>query len=154
MLAQTNDGNRGAIMDAAFREVYGRDATVFEMLGWQPQIKKQTAWYATIVPALIKNLNADKTTRQDRLGLAFRLVYGRNIQEGELNYWMPRADHFRLVIQSNRNLIYQPKDPGQLKDIVTRALKYKTGKLPTDAETQTAMSQFAINKKIYAEMIK
>ena len=162
-LAQPNIGGvRVATIDNAFLEVYGRPTTTVEMLEWEPQVKAQTAWYATIASAEIKKLNSNIGTRRNTTGRrpmvdqAYKTSMGRIANDGESSYWLPRTEHYRLIVAASRSWLYSDGGTKDLISTIKLALATKNGAAPSEADVKAAIIKFKGNaaKPIYAEMIK
>lgn len=145
---------RAQTIDYAFVEVYGRPSSPIEQAQWENKFKNQQAWYASMVAAEQKKLNASKAERQAMLDRVYQAGMGRNSDAGDQGYWLPRPEHFRLIVEANRKWLYSANGVNDLVQTTTRALTAKTGKPPSDAQIKTAMAQFTGARAIYSEMLK
>lgn len=146
---------RAKIINRAYQEVYGRDSKATEQASWETQIKAQTAWYATIVTSEIQKLNQDQTERNAMLNRAYQKSMGRDANETDLKYWLPRTEHYRQIVDATRSWLYSEKGTKDLVETISRALlKKKGGNRATDESIKSAMTKFTPDKKIYAEMIQ
>lgn len=141
-------------IEYAFQEVYGRYATPLEQAYWESQIKAQTAWYAPIVSAERAKLNKDSALRKAVINHAYQLAFGRDANSIDLQYWMPRSEHFRHLLAAQRVWLYSANGAGDLVETTTRALQKVNGKAPTDAQVKAAMKYFSIKNVIYRSMVK
>jgi hypothetical protein len=145
--------DRATAINNAYQEVYGRDSTPAEQAYWEPLVRAQKAWYATIVIAefgTLKNYGG----RPAMINRAYQAVMGRDANQTDSGYWLPRSEHYRLIVQAGRSYLYSAGGATDLAETVARALQTKHGKQPSDAEVKAAMSKYTPNKWIYAEMIQ
>lgn len=146
-------GFRAHTIENAFMEVYGRKSTPIEQAQWDTQFKNRTAWYATMVNAEIKRLAADPVQRQEMIDRVYRTSMGRAAAPGERSYWLPRSEHYRLIVEASRKWLYSPNGAKDLVETVTRALTAKMGRPPTDDQIKSAMAQFTNQRAIYSDMV-
>ncbi len=147
-------GIRAQTVDLAYREIYGRASTPIEQASWEVQIKAQKAWYASIVGAELKKLNASQAQRRLMLDRVYQAGMGRNADDNDRAYWLARPEHFRLIVEANRTWLYSANGVNDLVQTVTRALTAKSGKAPSDAQIKAAMMNYTGSRLIYSEMIK
>jgi hypothetical protein len=105
-----------------------------------------------MVLAEVGKLNQNKTERQAMINRVYQTAMGRDADQTSLAYWLPRSEHYRLMIQANRNWLYSANGVNDLLGTVTRALEFNLKRKPTDAEIKKAMVDYTPDKKIYAEM--
>jgi hypothetical protein len=144
---------RALAINNAYQEVYGRDSTPAEYSYWEPRVKAQQAWYAPIVIAefgTLKNYGG----RPAMINRAYQAVMGRDANQADSGYWLPRSEHYRLIVQAGRSYLYSSGGATDLAATVARALQTKNGSQPSDAEVIAAMIKFTPGKLIFAEMIK
>jgi len=149
----TNANDRQFAIDNAFMEVYGRASNASEQANWDAQIKAQKAWYATIVTAEIGRLNSDPKRRTAMIDDVYQQTMGKTATPEELNYWKPRAEHYRLIVQANRNFLYSSNGNKDLVQTVRVAFLAKYKKDPSDKELKVALTKIADRKLIFAEMM-
>ena len=149
-----NDGaaDRAAAIDNAFREVYGRESTPTEQAFWETQVRAQKAWYATIVGGEIGKLNANAAVRTETIKRSFQAAFGRQPADKEMQYWLPRSEHFRLMLDAQRAYLYSPNGADELVATVKRRLLIKNGALPSNAQIKQALIFYTPLKAIYREM--
>lgn len=151
----TGDGNRTKVIDRAYMEVYGVLPLAIERDVWMGRIKAQEAWYATIVSKEIAGLNSAEARRRDMITRAYNHAFGRPANDtADMPYWLPRKEHYRLVIQAQRQWLYSEKGAKDLWFAAEKALKVKYKKPPTLAEVNAAVEKFRPGKLIYIEMVK
>ncbi len=145
--------DRALAINNAYREVYGRDSTPAEQAYWEPLVKAQQAWYAPIVIAELGTLK-NYGGRPAMINRAYQAFMGRPAIQADLDYWLPRSEHYRLIVQAGRSYLYSSGGATDLAETVARALQTKNGSQPSDAEVKAAMIRFTPQKLIFAEMIK
>jgi hypothetical protein len=149
------DGTRTKIVKAAYMEVYGQLPLISENNDWSLKIKEKNAWYTTIVLAEIEKLNKDQVKRKAMIDRVYQVVFGRSADAGNLQYWMPRKEHYRLIVQANRSWLYSDNGKGDLHDTVKRAFINKTNyKTPSETQIKNTAGAFSLKKLIYSEMFK
>lgn len=148
----TNAVDRQFAIDNAFWEVYGRKSSPAEQAAWDSQVKGQKAWYATIVTSEIGKMNGNRANRESAINVTFYFTFGRTPTETELNYWKGRNEHFRLMMQANRNWLYSSEGANELAALVKKVLYLKGNKMPTDSQIKQKMTEYADKKAIFLEM--
>jgi hypothetical protein len=154
MIAGPQGGEvRALAINNAYQEVYGRGSTPAEQAYWETLVKAQQAWYAPIVIAefgTLKNYGG----RPAMINRAYQAVMGRDANQADSGYWLPRSEHYRLIVQAGRSYLYSSGGATDLAETVARALKTKNGSQPSDADVKAAMIKFTSGKLIFAQMIK
>lgn len=145
---------RTGAINNAFREVYGIDALPVQQAQYDAQIRAQQATYSSIVLTEIKNLNEDKIARKLMIARAYKKSMGRVTVQSEMDYWLPRADHFRQIVEASRSWLYSANGSKDLAETVKRALE--VNKMPgeniSNAKISDAMKKFTVKKLIFDEM--
>lgn len=146
---------RKLVINNAFQEVYGRDSMPNELSAWDTEVMAQKATYASIVLAEKGKLNKNSVERKATIDRAYQKSMGRNAAAEDLQYWQPRPEHFRQIVEAARTYLYSPSGAKDLKETVTRAYqtKYKGSPL-VDSRIAKLTTDFTTTKSIYVEMIK
>ena len=144
---------RTAVLNAAFREVYGGNSLPVNQAYWDPKVKAKKAWWATIVTAETTKLNNDPDLRKVTIRVAYFNSIGRAPTPAEVQYWMPMTEHYAQIIEANRGWLYSANGAQALVDATTKALKEKTKKDPNDNDIKAAMLDFTKRRATYLEMI-
>lgn len=124
-----------------------------EQAYWEAQVAAQKAWYATIVGAEREGLNKDKAARTQMLNRVCKAAFGRDAQAGDLDYWLPRDDTYRAVLDANRNWLYSAAGAKDLSETVRRALKAAKGVEPNGEQVKAAAANLTPGRPIYVEMV-
>ncbi len=159
ILEKEANGAAAGVIANAYLEVYGPQLAngligAGPLEKWRYKIMAGAAWYITIVTAEKKSLNSNKAERTSMVYRAYWETFGRAATADELDYWMPRNEHYSLLASANRAWLYSPSGGKDLTETVARAIAKKTGKAPAAAEIKSAITMFIPTKKIYSEMIK
>jgi hypothetical protein len=155
LISQPAGSSRGIqAVEYAFQEVYGRFSTPLELAYWESQIKAQKAWYAPIVSAESEKLNKDSALRKAVINHAYQIAFGRDANAGDLQYWMPRSEHFRHLLTAQRVWLYSANGAKDLVETTTRALQAVNGKAPTDQQVKSAIKVFTSKNRYYTQMVK
>lgn len=149
----TNAEDRQFAIDNAFMEVYGRASNASEQAGWDAQVKAQKAWYAPIVLAEISRLNGNPKLRTAVIGDAYIQTMGKTPNGKEEAYWTPRTEHFRLIVQANRDFLYSPNGANDLVQTIRVAYLAKYKKDPSQTELKTALVKVTDKRMIFDEMM-
>ena len=150
----SGDGTRTKVINNAFLEVYGVLPLAIESKVWMAKIKVKQAWYTTIVAKEISNMNSAPIRRQDVITRAYKHAFGRVPNDGDMKYWLPRTEHYRLLIAAQRVWLYSPNGVNDLQNVVKMVLYAKNKKEPLKSDIDAAIKKFAANKLIYIEMVK
>jgi hypothetical protein len=143
---------RALVINNAYQEVYGREATPAEHAYWEPQVKAQKAWYATIALGEIGKLNSNGSERGAMISRAYHAVMGRGATRADFAYWYPLKDHYRQIVQAARSYLYSASGTTDLAATMARALQTNNGSQPSDAQVKAAILKYTPNKWIYAEI--
>lgn len=151
----TGDGNRTKVINAAYMEVYGVLPLAIERDVWMKRIKAQEAWYAIIVSKEISGLNSADARRRDMITRAYNHAFGRPANDTEdMPHWLPRKEHYRPLIQAQRQWLYSERGAKDLWFAAEKALTAKYKKQPSPAEVNAAVEKFRPGRLIYIEMVK
>jgi N1221-like protein len=145
---------RAHLITRAFYEVYGRPSSPTEQAYWDTQVKAQQTWYVPLVSKIREELNSKPPERRTVIQVVYYFVFGRLATDGELNYWTPRKEDYKQMLEANRAWLYSQNGVKDLVETVTRAMEQKNKKKPTDSEVKYAMAKFTAKKMIYQQMIK
>lgn len=144
---------RAEVVGIVFREVHGRNSTALEQAAYDAQIKEQKMWYAPMVGAEKDRLSKNKDERTAMINRAFRTTMGRDADAANLQYWLPRGEHYRLVIAATRQHLYSAKGAQDLVETVTRFLNTLPFKKPTEEQIKSTLARVSKDRLIYAEMV-
>jgi hypothetical protein len=144
---------RAITIDNAFREVYGHSSTPLEQASWEVQVKAQKACYATIWAAELKKIISNRELRIPIIQKAYTDAMGRMPTADDMNYWKPRNEHYRLLVDACRAWLYSEAGAKDLIETITRAWKVKyKNTTPTDNEIKEELIRCTKSKLIYSEM--
>ena len=145
---------RAEAIDNAYLEVYGRPSTAMEQAGWDAQVKASKAWFASIVVKESAKLNASPTERKAMIDRAYQRAEGRAPYAGDAQFWGPKNQHFREIIEAERTWLYTDKGAGELAAVAGRAWLALYGTPPTDANTKAMLIKATPTRMVYADMLK
>ena len=156
-LAQEGAGvARAGVIDNAYLDVYGSKAGPAQVSSWEPQLKTQKEWFATLVFKLNDELNRGKGPYDRRT--VIRTVYynamGREPLDTDFSYWAPRQENYRQMLIAGRTWLYSDAGRGDLRDTIRRAFRHKLKKEPTEQEVSETAQRFAAKRLIYIEMVQ
>jgi hypothetical protein len=149
----TGDGNRDKVINLAFLEVYGKLPLKIERDVWMKRINAREAWYAAIVSKEISNLNSAEVRRRDLIKRAYSNAFGRPPTDGDFQFWVPRAEHYRPLLSAQRTWMYSDNGLKDLRGAVRVALYPKFKREPTEAEIDEGIKKVKPNRLIYLEMV-
>ena len=145
---------RAEAIDNAYQEVYGRPSTAVEQAGWDAQVKASKAWFASIVVKESATLNASPAERKAMIDRAYQRAEGRAPYAGDAQFWGPKNQHFREIVEAERAWLYTDKGANELVAVAGRAWLALYGSPPTDANTKAMLIKATPTKMVYAEMVK
>ena len=149
----TPDGNRFRVINLAYKEVYGVSPGEIETDYWMRKIRAKEAWYTTIVSKEISILNNSELWRRQVIRNAYFEAFGRAPNDGDMQYWFPRKEHYRLLVGAQRAWLYSPQGENDLRAAVRKVLYPKYKREPTPAEIDEGVKKVKPGKLIYSEMI-
>lgn len=141
----------GSITD----QIYGRMPTAAEKSFYVPRLKERKETFASIFLAEKNKLNKTAAERQAMINRVYQKTMGKDASSSELEYWQPRKEVYREMIDTTRTYLYTPSGANDLKATVTRAYqaKYKNSPL-VDSRIAKLTADYTKSKLIYVEMIK
>lgn len=149
-----NANDRLYAIDNAYQEVYGQDSTPQEQAQWDADVKAQKAWYAVIVTKEIGKLNSDPTKRAAIINDAYMRSMGRAATPENLIFWKSRAEHFRLIINANKNRLYSGDGYEDLIQTLRTAFIAKYGAEPSPKELKIALTKVTDQRMTYEQMMQ
>lgn len=136
-------------------EIYGRIPTQAEKDLYIPRLKDQKETYASMFLAEKNKLSKNSAERKAMINRVYQQTMGKDATAAELQYWQPRNEIHREIIDATRTYLYTPSGANDLKATVTRAYqaKYKNSPL-VDSRIAKLTADYSKSKLIYVEMIK
>lgn len=136
-------------------QIYGRIPTKTEKDLYIPRLKEQKETYASIFLAEKNKLSKNAAERKAMINRVYQKTMGKDATAAELQYWQPRSEIYREMIDTTRTYLYSPSGANDLKETVTRAYqtKYKNSPI-VDSRIAKLTADYSKSKMIYVEMIK
>jgi hypothetical protein len=135
-------------INTAFLDVYNYGPSPKDMAFYNAQ----KTVYQSIVQNESKKLNSDKVIRRMMIFAAYKKSMGRVPTKAEIDYWMPKNEYFKQLVDVSRAYLYAPNGANDLAETVKRALKDKSGNDPSITEMNQAIIKYAKTKSLYSEM--
>jgi hypothetical protein len=150
-----SQSERAQVIELVYKEVMGRPASASDSAYWQAKMRSEPKWwYATMHTEFVKYLNQTKDERQATIQRAYKASLGREAKPSEVEYWMPKTEHYRLIRDASRAWLYSTNGAAELLDVIKRAYQAKKGNVPSEAELKEKITSFGMKKLIFEEMVK
>ena len=146
-----NADAKSKVINRAFFEVYNYGPSPKDMALYTPSL----TGFQTIVLAEQKKLNADKVIRRLMISAAYKSAMGRNPTAAEYDYWQPKQEYFKQIVEASRAFLYggSVKGSSDLAETVKRALnKNGNNPKPDIDQINKAITKYSQTKAIYDEM--
>lgn len=142
---------RLTIINNAFADVYGKEASPTDVAFWNLEITKGKGFYGAVFDGESKKLNSNKINRRFMITAAYKKSLGRAALSKELDYWEPKSEVFSQIVLANRNFMYSQKGAKELAETIERSLT-KNGDKATTKQINEAIIKYTKTKAIYSEM--
>lgn len=153
MLGKPDAGQlRATIIERAHFQATGAPPDAARFAFWDAKLQQQQATFQTILSTETLRVNAKPSDRRLMLQVAYVMAFGRMPNDGDLNYWQPRGDNFKQVVEANRNWLYSPNGAQDLATAVALALQARLNRKPTDQEVKNALGDYKANRQVFMEM--
>jgi hypothetical protein len=153
LFKKENDELRKAVIENVYKEVFGRPSTAEEFGYWNQKLTSETTnWYATMVTDNIKFLNTDVNRRTPVIKAMYQAVFGREPTADDLNYWLPRKEHYRLLHQAGITFLYSANAVDELTKTVKRAFQKKKPNF-TEADVKNMLVTARDKKYSFDQMV-
>jgi hypothetical protein len=153
LFKKENDELRKAVIENVYKEVVGRPSTAEEFGYWNQKLTSETTnWYATMVTDNIKFLNTDVNRRTPVIKAMYQAVFGREPTADDLNYWLPRKEHYRLLHQAGITFLYSANAVDELTKTVKRAFQKKKPNF-TEADVKNMLVTARDKKYSFDQMV-
>lgn len=141
------------IITRAFYDVYGSGQI-------QPaefaQYNSMQVAYIKIVVAEMDKMNAPLGVARRTLMIieAYKKSFGRSPVKAEYDYWTPKKEKFKDLVEANRAYLYSPNGAKELSEMVQRVLIAKGNKNPIPNQINEAISKYSAMKPkpVYGEI--
>lgn len=145
-------GARKETIDRAFYHATGGFSNTTQFAFWDAKIQQKEAWYANILESVRQEMNKNASSRKLMIQCAYLIVFGRMPTDGDMNYWMPRGENYKQLVEANRTWLYSPNGAKDLAETVTGVLKFNLNRTPTENEVKTAIGDYQKKRQVYMEM--
>lgn len=143
---------RQLVVENAFKDVYSYGASPKDIAYWNAELQKGGGVYSRIVRDESKKLNSDKVIRRLMIFTAYKKTMGRNPAPAEVDYWMPKTEHFKQLVDASRDYLYATNGSKDLAETVKRALIEKGNNNPSIEQINNAIINYSSKKAIFSEM--
>ncbi len=150
-LALPENGNlRLEVANRAFTDVYAYGASPKDVIFYGAKATD----YNGIVAAETVKLNApeNKVLRRLMILAAYKKTMGRPPVNSEYDYWTPKKEIFKELINAGRTYLYAPNGAKDLTETIKRALADHGNDNPTVQQINRAIVKYSPKKVIYDEM--
>ena len=108
----------------------GEQMAAQERAFWEAKIQQDAATtYETILKSVTEEMNKNPLARRLMIQIAYAMAFGRMPTDGDMNYWQPRSENFRELVEASRNWLYSPNGAADLNAAVTSVLQTTAGKM-------------------------
>jgi hypothetical protein len=139
-------------VEAAFKDVYGFGASPKDVAFWNAEMLAGRGGYQYITFVERNKLNSDKVIRRLMITNAYKKAMGRVPSPGDYDYWQPRAETFKELVEAARSYLYSPGGAKDLSETVSRALEAKTGSKPSAEQVKEGVIRYSQTRAIFDEM--
>lgn len=142
-------------IDKAFYHAKGDLPSAWERSYWEAKIQQDAATtYETVLKSVTEEMNKKPSARRLMIQIAYVMVFGRYATDVDMNFWHPRSENFREVVEANRNWLYSPNGAGDLNVAVTSILQFLLQKPPTQNEVNNSIGIYKKDSRrlIWAEL--
>ncbi len=148
---------RLAVIDLAFKDVYGSAPQPNDVAYWNAEVKKLGNFYESIIAGETKKLNktgSDGKNPSRRLvtNSVYKKAMGRNATNDELAYWEKRTEIYKQILTASRDWLYSSKGAIDLTETIKRKLTEKNGSAPNKDQINQAVIDYSKKKLIFSEM--
>jgi hypothetical protein len=146
---------RANVIDRAYFNAFGRSSTADEQLYWENRMMNEMLWYAPIATAALAYLNNPSNRAGERTATihrAYQATLGRDASASDLAYWLPRSEHYPMVVRYCIDWLYSPGGAGELPQVVRYAAATRLGRQPTEAEVKSLLVKALLARAGYQQM--
>ncbi|MDQ4121495.1 MAG: hypothetical protein M3209_08625 [Acidobacteriota bacterium] len=142
------------IIDRGFYHAKGDIPDAAQRTFWEQKIKQDAATYEIVLKNVSDEMNKNPAVRRLMIQTAYVTAMGRMPTDGDMNYWLPRGENFRDIIEASRNWLYSPNGAADLNAAVTSVLQFYLKRPPTQNEVSNSVGEYKKNPKrlIFMEM--